>query len=176
VGISDASSGLLRAPEPLNDTHDLSGFNSGEASLDDWLRRRARANQASGVSRTYVLAEGERVIGYHSLAAGAITVGDAPGRIRRNMPDPIPMAVLGRLAIDRDRQGKGLGHALLRDALLRTYQAAEAIGIRGLLVHALSPAAKRFYLSCGFSESPAHPMTLMITLSDARDALRELTD
>jgi GNAT superfamily N-acetyltransferase len=86
------------------------------------------------------------------------------------MPDPIPMAVLGRLAVDRAWQGQGPGRLLLRDAVLRTHQAAETIGIRGLLVHALSPAAKRFYEMRGFRESPANPMTLMVTLADIRAA------
>ena len=100
-GIGDPEIAALAPPELLVDRHDLTVFASGEATLDDWLRRRARANQLSGASRTYVLAQAGRVIGYYSLAAGAITVTEAPGRLRRNMPDPIPMTVLGRLAIDQ---------------------------------------------------------------------------
>ena len=157
----------LGPPQPLAAEHDFSTFDCGEPALDDWLRRHAMPNQISRVSRSYVLVGEGRVIGYYTLAAGAIAVTEAPGRVRRNMPDPIPMAVLGRLAIDRGWQGRGLGHLLLRDAVLRTLQAAETIGIRGLLVHALSPAAKRFYESRGFRESPANPMTLMVTLADA---------
>jgi GNAT superfamily N-acetyltransferase len=107
------------------------------------------------------------VAGYYSLASGAITLSEAPGRVRRNMSDPIPMAVLGRLAIDGSYQNRGLGALLLRDAILRTMQAAEIIGVRGLLVHALSPAAKRFYERHGFKESPADPMTLVLALKDA---------
>lgn len=172
MGLSGADINALRAPELLTATHELAAFACGEPMLNDWLRRRALANQISGVSRSYVLLlGGERVIGYYSLAAGAIAVIDAPGRVRRNMPDPIPMAVLGRLAIDQAWQGKGLGHLLLRDAVLRTRQAAAMIGIRGLLVHALSPAAKRFYESRGFRESPANPMTLLVTLADAITAI-----
>jgi GNAT superfamily N-acetyltransferase len=109
------------------------------------------------------------MLAHHYLEA--IAIAEAPGRVRRNMPDPIPMAVLGRLAIDQAWQGRGLGRLLLRDAILRTRQAAETIGIRGLLVHALSPAAKRFYESSGFRESPANPMTLMVTLPDAIAAI-----
>jgi GNAT superfamily N-acetyltransferase len=155
-------------PEPLTAGHDLSAFACGEPTLDEWLRRRALVNHLSGVSRSYVLrGENNRVIGYYTLAAGAIAISEAPGRVRRNMPDPIPMAVLGRLAIDQGWQGRGLGLLLLRDAVLRTRQAADTIGIRGLLVHALSPAAKRFYEGLGFRESPANPMTLMVTLADA---------
>lgn len=158
----------LNRPEPLADHHDLGTFVSGELALDDWLRRRARANQASGASRTYVLCQGERVIGYYSLASGGIAITEAPSRLRRNMPDPIPMTVLGRLAIDQSQQNHGLGKTLLRDAILRTMQAAEIIGVRGLLVHALSPAAKRFYEKNGFLESPAEPMTLVLALKDAK--------
>jgi len=160
----------LNAPEPLADQHDLGAFNSGEPTLDDWLRRRARANQLSGASRTYVVAHGQVVVGYYSLASGAIALIDASPRARRNMPDPIPMTVLGRLAVDAAWQGKRLGRLLLRDAILRTQQAASIIGVRGLLVHVLSPTAKRFYQTSGFRESPNRPMTLVVTLQDARAA------
>ncbi len=101
-------------------------------------------------------------------------VAAAPSRVRRNMPDPIPMTVIGRLAVDRSWHGRGLGRALLRDAVRRTLQAATIIGVRGVrgvLVHALSPAAKRFYERCGFQESPADPMLLLATLADARASL-----
>lgn len=165
------SLGRLRAPAPLDDTHDLGLFDSGEPALDDWLRRRARANQAAGASRTFVVCRDSIVVGYYCLAAGAVAVAAAPGRIRRNMPDPIPMAVLGRLAVDRSLQGQGIGRALLRDAVLRTLQASEALAVRGLLVQALNLEAQRFYLACGFVTSPADPMLLMATLSDVRAAL-----
>ena len=164
--------GTLNPPEPLADQHDLGVFNSGEPTLDDWLRRRARANQLSGASRSYVVARGLVVVGYYSLASGAIVLADAPPRARRNMPDPIPMTVLGRLAVDTAWQGKRLGRLLLRDAILRTQEAAAIIGVRGVLVHALSPAAKRFYESSWFRESPNRPMTLVVTLQDAHAALR----
>jgi len=161
----------IAPPEPLTDRHDLTSFACGESTLDDWLRRRALANQMSGASRTYVLCRGSRVIGYYGLAAGAIAIAEAPSRVRRNMPDPIPMTVLGRLAIDQTAQGKGIGRLLLRDAILRVQQAASIIGIRGLLVHALSPAAKRFYESSGFLESPSSPMTLLLALKDVSAVL-----
>jgi len=160
VGESDHSS--LRAPEPLAAEHDFSLFACGEVSLDDWLRRRARANQASGASRTYVTAQGARVVGYYSLASGGIAVNEAPTRLRRNMPDPIPMTVMGRLGVDQAWQGQRLGALLLRDAIYRTAQAASIIGIRGMLVHALSADAKRFYERWGFREVPGHPMTLVV--------------
>ena len=162
----------LSPPEPLADHHEIEEFNSGEASLDGWLRRRARANQVSGASRTFVVCEGKKVIGYYALASGAVTVETAPGRFRRNMPDPIPVAVLARLAVDHGWQGKGLGRALFRDAARRVAQAADAIGIRGIVVHAISAEAKKFYLALGFDPSPREPMMLMVTLPDARAALQ----
>ena len=161
VGKGDLSS--LGAPEPLTAEHDLSLFACGEVSLDDWPRRRAWANQASGASRTYVTAQGARVVGYYSLASGGIAVSEAPTRLRRNMQDPIPMTLMGRLGVDRAWQGQRLGALLLRDAILRTAQAASIIGIRGLLVHALSTDTKRFYERWGFREAPGHPMTLVVS-------------
>jgi GNAT superfamily N-acetyltransferase len=154
----------LSAPVPLHDGHDLVSFQSGVVSLDDWLKRRARANQAGGASRTYVITTGNRVVGYYCLSSGAIAAVEAPGKLRRNMPDPIPMAVLGRLAIDQNWQGKKIGVALLLDAVLRTAQAAQIVGIRGLLVHAISEAAKAFYEHHGFIPSPSNPMTLVLSI------------
>lgn len=161
----------LSAPVPLADHHELAGFNSGVAELDDWLVKRARSNQASGASRTFVLCEGNRVVGYYALASGAVTQAEAPGKIRRNMLDPIPFAVLGRLAIDTAHQGKGVGRAMVRDAGLRLVQAAEVLGIRGLLVHAISEEAKAFYLALGLTPSPLDPMMLMVTLPDLSAAV-----
>lgn len=132
--------------------------------MDDWLKRRARANQISGASRTYVVAQSGKVIAYYSLASGALALYEAPGSLKRNMPDPIPMAILGRLAVDQSWQGRGLGVALLRDAVERTQAASEILGIRGLLVHALSDQAKAFYEHYGFVASPVRPMTLVMSL------------
>ncbi len=158
-------------PEKLSDKHDLSEFGSGEPVLDDWLRRRAARNERSGASRTYVVCVGKKVAGYYSLSVGAVAHADAPGRVTRNMPDPVPVMVLGRLAVDLSFQGQGLGTGLLRDAVLRTLQAAEIAGIRAMLVHAISDRAKRFYESRGFIPSPVHPLTLMITLAEAERIL-----
>ncbi|MBB2690598.1 UNVERIFIED_ORG: GNAT superfamily N-acetyltransferase [Rhizobium esperanzae] len=160
---------MLSAPALLGEAHDLRLFDSGHDSLDEWLRRRARANQVSGASRTYVVCEDERVVGYYCLSSGALAVAEAPGSIRRNMPDPVPMAVLGRLAIDRDWQGKGIGAALLQDAVLRTGQAAHIMGIRGLLVHAISDGVKAFYEHYGFTATPTNPMTLVLSLKPRED-------
>src|SRR5215813_8030013 len=164
--------GALSAPEKLRRDHDLSSFSSDQPTLDEWLRRRAQANEESGASRTYVVCEGTRVIGYYCLATGAIRQDEATGRVRRNMPDPVPAMVLGRLAVDRAYQGRGIGRGLLRDAVLRTLEAADIAGIRTILVHAISDDAKRFYERHGFSPSILNPMTLMITIADAERALR----
>lgn len=158
----------LSRPEPLSDLHELDDFISGVSSLDEWLRRRARANQVSGASRTFVVADRRKVVGYYALASGAIAVASSVGRFRRNMPDPIPVAVLGRLAVDRAQRGRGLGRALFRDCALRVAHAADTIGIRGIVVHAISDQAKAFYEALGFDASPAEPMTLMVTLADIR--------
>jgi GNAT superfamily N-acetyltransferase len=159
---------MLRAPELLTAAHDVGRFDSGVASLDDWLRRRAMQNQASGASRAFVACDDDRIAGYYALAVSAVAPAAASGRFRRNMPDPVPVAVLGRLAIDKAYQSKGLGRALFRDAALRVQAAADAIGIRGLLVHAISRDAKAFYVALGLVESPLDPMTLMVTLADLR--------
>ncbi|MEA3014308.1 MAG: hypothetical protein QOD42_2853 [Sphingomonadales bacterium] len=161
----------LAAPAPLSDNHNLETFNSGVASLDDWLKKRARANQAGGASRTYLVTDGDEVAAYYSLASGSVSAVEAPGRVRRNMPDPVPVVVLGRLAVDRRFQGKGLGRALVRDAAKRVLSAGEMIGIRALLVHAVSDEAKAFYEALGFLQSPSHSMTLMIPLQDLRSNL-----
>jgi GNAT superfamily N-acetyltransferase len=163
----------IAAPEHLDSSHDLSMFDSGVSALDDWLKRRALANEDTGASRTYVVSAERRVIGYYALATGAVALRTATGRARRNMPEPIPVMVLGRLAIDVQHQGRGLGRALLRDAILRTLQAAAIGGIRAIVVHAISEDARRFYERCGFISSPLEPLTLMITVADAERALSE---
>lgn len=163
---------MTTRPEPLTPRHDLEPFRSGVPSLDAWLRQRASHNERERASRTYVLCEGEgRVIAYYSLAVGSVPSAEVPGRVRRNMPDPIPVMVLGRLAVDEGWQGRGLGGDLLRDALLRTLGAAEIAGIRAMLVHAISPEAKRFYERFGFRECPERPMTLVTALRDAQAML-----
>lgn len=162
---------MIRAPSLLAAEHDVALFQSGESALDDWLKRRALTNQTSGASRSYVITDERRVIGYYALAAGAVTATEAPGNVRRNMPEPIPVMVLGRLAVDQEWQGQGLGLDLLRDAILRTLQAAEIAGIRALLVHALHEQAARFYAHAGFRPSPIRPLTYFLTLADAQKTL-----
>ncbi|QPC95600.1 GNAT family N-acetyltransferase [Mesorhizobium sp. INR15] len=161
----------VAAPEPLTAHHDIQSFMSGVESLDHWLKHRALKNQTTGASRTFVACDGRRGLAYYALASSAITVDAAPGRFRRNMPDPIPVVILGRLAVDQSRQGSGFGRALVRDAGLRVIQAADTIGIRGMIVHALSEEAKAFYMRTGFEPSPLDPMTLMVTLADLKASL-----
>lgn len=155
---------MIAAPVPLAASHDISAFSSGTPVLDDWLRKRALANQGSGASRTYVIADGAKVVGYYALAAGSVAAAEATGKVRRNMPDPVPVMILARLAIDTAWQGKGLGSDLLRDAVLRTMQAAEIAGIRALLVHALDERAAKFYERAGFTVSPVRALTYFLVL------------
>jgi len=162
----------LFAPELLTTLHELHAFDSGEPSLNDWLKQRALRNQANNASRTFVVCtERHRVVGYYALAASAVVNAQAPGHFRRSMPDPIPVVVLGRLAVDLSQQGKGLGRALMQDAARRVINAADTIGIRGMLVHALSEKARAFYEKLGFNPSPLNPLTLMISLGDLRASL-----
>jgi len=134
--------------------------------LDDWLKRRVLCNQASGSTKTCVACHGDRVVAFYALASSAVATSAAPTRFRRNMPDPIPLVVLARLAVDRGHQVRGAGRALVRDTGKRVLYAAAAIGIRGLIVHALNDEAKAFYEALGFDPSPLDPMTLLITLTD----------
>ena len=161
----------IKPPEKLSVTHDLLSFDSGEPVLDDWLRRRALHNEASGASRTYVVCVRKTVVGYYTLAVGAVAHAEAPGRMKRNMPDPLPVMVIGRLAVDKNVQRHGIGKGLLRDAVLRTVQAAKIAGIRAILVHAISEPAKHFYEGCGFTASPIDPLTVMLTVAEAEKIL-----
>lgn len=163
---------MIGAPESLTAEHIVGDFDSGVPSLDDWLRRRALRNQASGASRTFVVCDAEKVVAYYALASSAVAPDATPGRFRRNMSDPIPVVVLARLAIARDQQGRGLGRALFQDAAKRVIHAADTIGIRGLLVHAISEEAKAFYVRLGLDPSPLEPMTLMTTVADLAATLR----
>ena len=155
----------LHAPQPLTADHQTDAFKCGETSLDEWLKRRALLNQASGASRTFVvLDDNHTVMGYYALAAGAVHHQDATRSIRQNMPDPLPVMVLARLAVDLRAQGIQLGAGLLRDAVERSLAVAQNAGVRALLVHALHDRAKQFYLYFGFQASPVHPLTLMLRL------------
>lgn len=155
------------APTPLTAAHHVADFECGAATLDYWLKHRALRNEGRGASRTYVICtDDKQVIAYYCLATGSAVNEHAPGRLRRNMPDPIPVMILGRLAVDMAWQNRGLGKALLRDAILRTLQVSEIVGVKALLVHALSDAAVRFYESNGFYPSPMHARTLFLPLAE----------
>jgi GNAT superfamily N-acetyltransferase len=159
---------IYTAPIHLTGEHDTESFDCGEVSLNRWLRERALDSEVNGAARTYVVCLENKVVGYYCLSTGSIIRATAPGKIRRNMPDPIPVLVLGRLAVDLNHQGKGIGKALIKDAVLRTLQASEIAGIRAILVHALDEKVKQFYEQCGFVPSPIYPLTLMLTLADAK--------
>jgi len=163
----------VSAPEPLAAHHALEQFDWGAASLNDWLRKRALRNQASGASRTFVVCDDDRVIAYSALSSSAVALDSATGRLRQNMPDPVPVVVLGRLAVDVGFQGRGLGRGLIQDAGRRVLQAADEIGIRGGIMHAIDDNAKPFYQRLGFDVSPLdpNPMTLMINLADLKASL-----
>lgn len=157
--------GEIGAPSLLQSEHNLAQFNSGNETLDEWLKKRALKNQTSGASKTFVICDGSHdVIGYYALATGSLERVAAPGNFARGMPEPIPVIVLARLAMDQRYQGQQLGGFLLKDALQRTLNVSSQVGIRGLLVHAISEEAKKFYLRYGFVESPFEPMTLMISM------------
>ncbi len=159
------SAAVLGPPVPISAHHDSSGLACRHESLSQWLRRRASANVLSGATRTYVVcADGRNVIGYYALAAGSIAIESAPPRLRRNMPDPLPVIVLGRLAVHENWSGRGIGSGLLKDAVLRALQAAEIVGACALLCHAIDDEAKAFYLEHGFVESPTQPQTMMLGL------------
>jgi predicted N-acetyltransferase YhbS len=164
----------ITPPERLNAAHRLAQFSCGEPSLDHWLRNRALQNEKSGVSRIYVVCNSGCVVGYYALAAGAVAHTEAITRVKRNSLDPVPVILIGRLAIDTHFQGRGIGADLLRDAVLRTLQAAEIAGIRAILVNAISASAKGFYERFGFIASPANPQTLMITVTEAARAFAQL--
>lgn len=168
----------MSAPEVTPPTlialkHELAAFECGEPSLDEWLKKRALKNNAVGASRCFVVCIGDSVVGYYCLSAGAVSHSVAPKAMRRNMPDPLPVILLGRLAVDRRHHNKGIGQALLRDAMLRAVNAAGVAGVFAIMVHAISDSAKQFYLSRGFVESPLQPMTLIMTLETVRSILAE---
>ncbi|MBL4867531.1 MAG: GNAT family N-acetyltransferase [Pseudomonadales bacterium] len=156
--------GKITSPTLLNSKHDIKQFNSGTPSLDEWLAKRALKNQGVGASKTFVVCENNRVAGYYALATGSVERLTAPGSISRNMPEPIPVIVLGRLAVDSQYQGRRLGASLLKDAMLRTLSITQNVGVRCLLVHAISDEAKKFYLNYGFQVSPIEPMTLFLSV------------
>ena len=158
-------------PRPIERDDDLAGFGSGEPALDDYLHRRAWANHVAGASRCYVTCRDGRVVGYYALASGSVYRREVPGKVRRNMPDPVPVILLTRLAVDAAEQGRGLGGNLLRDAIARAVAAADVIGVRALVVHALGDSARQFYLRHDFEPSLTDPLHLFLLMQDARAAI-----
>lgn len=155
----------LSAPQPLQTDHQIHAFTCGEPILDEWLKRRALSNHVSGASRTFVVVNDRRqVVGYYALAAGAVAHRNALRAVRQNMPDPVPVMVLARLAIDIQAQGIKLGGALLQDAVKRCVHVSENTGVRAILVHALNDRARQFYEYYGFKAAVTDPMTLMLRL------------
>ena len=141
--------GCFSSPVPLDSEHQTAEFECGADSLNEWLNRRALKNEYHGGSRTYVVCEGNRIVGYYALAAGSITRKEAPGQIKRNMPDPIPALILGHLAVDLQWQRQGIGPGLLRDAIARSINVSKKIGTRVLIVHAINGKAEAFYRKYG---------------------------
>lgn len=158
--------------EKLKREHDTSTFHSGEDSLDRFLDRFAFTNQQAGASTSYVALLENRVVGFYSLAVGQVVYDDAPERLSKGLArHPVPIMLLARLAVDLNWQGKGLGAGLLKDALLRTLQAADIVGIRAIVGHAKHDEARRFYEHFGFFASPTDPYHLFRLLKDIRAML-----
>ncbi len=161
---SEGARPLLTAPAPLAKDHDLAAFDCGEPVLNDWLRHRARANEGR-FSRTYVVCVGAVVVAYYCISAGSIERAAAPGKVKRNAPETIPVSIIGRLAVDRGYAGKGLGADLVADALQRIAVASQSIGLGAVLVHAKDDDAKRFYLNCAeFIEYPDDSRILFLPI------------
>lgn len=162
----------LSPPEPIAAEHDLSRFDSGQPALDQWLKERALRSEGLS-ARTYVVRTGSTVVGYYCLATGAVARSAAPKRTARNMPDPLPVMLLGRLAVDRAFQSAGLGRGLLRDGMARTLSVASTAGVRALLVHAIDDTAAAFYRRYGFQASPMNPNTLLLPTETIQTALSD---
>ena len=161
MGISES----LTSTKKLNDIHQTDVFRCEEPELTSCLQNLYFSNQYSGASRCFVVAnQKQEVVGYYALATGSVLRESAPGQIRRNMPDPIPVVILGRLAVDERWTGHGIGSGLLRDALLRTARLAHDVGIRAMLCHTMSEPSKQFYLKQGFLESELDGTTLLYPL------------
>ncbi|HTU92224.1 MAG TPA: GNAT family N-acetyltransferase [Gemmataceae bacterium] len=157
----------IARPVPLDQQHDLTAFDCGSSALNDYLAKYAWASHRGQAARTYVAARGNRVAGYYTLTAGSVRRDDTPLRVAKGLGNyPVPIILLARLAVDRSEQGKGLGAALLKDAILRAAQAAEIVGCRALLVHAKDQAARTFYRKFGFESSPVNELHLYLLMKD----------
>lgn len=160
-------------PRPIEASDRTADLDSGEESLDRYLASRALTNHLADLARCYVCidADTDAVLGYYTLSAVAVEHADLPGKVRRNAPNPVPAVLMGRLAVDASAQGIGLGRFLVRDAILSTLAAADRVGVRMLLVHAIDDRAAGFYEKLGFKRSPTDPLHLFVLLADARRSL-----
>ena len=163
--------GKISKPAALKPGHDVAAFDCGREPINAWLKTRAKKAGNGDTARTYVVCHGRRVIGFYALAAGAVERAAAPGALRRNSPDPIPVIILAMFGVDRAEQGRGLGQDLLSDAIKRALQAARIIGARALLIHALDAAAAKYYRERGFAQLGAEGETFFVAMRELREAL-----
>ncbi|MDE0207674.1 MAG: GNAT family N-acetyltransferase [Candidatus Tectomicrobia bacterium] len=164
----------ITAPQPLNPDHDISQFDSGVSDLDDWLRDVARFNEVTGGSRTYVICDGNRVIGFYSLAAGSVERERLPSRVMRSMPEPVPVVLLGQLGVDLNYRSLGFGHHLMIDAARRVLETARQVGVRAVIVQALDERAMRFYTRFGFRQfSNQEPLMLVLPVKKLQAIFNE---
>jgi predicted N-acetyltransferase YhbS len=158
----------ITTPEPISPNHNFANFTCGKPVLDDWLIKKALKNQTDGSSRTFIVMDSDldQVVGYYCLSTGSVSHELAPGNVRRNMPDPIPIILLGRLAVHVDYVNQGIGRGLMKDCYKRAASVAEQVGVRALIVHALDDESRHYYLNLGFTESTIQERTLMIRMKD----------
>ena len=161
---------LFDPPTAILPEHDCSTFSCGHAALDDWLRRQALGNEGK-TARTFVVTQGSRVVGYYCLSAGSERRASMPKKIRQGLPDPTPLILIGRLAVDRAFQGRNLGAGLLKDALTRALAASKTVGTRAILVHAIDQPAAAFYARFGFVEFPSESRTLFLSIETIAGAV-----
>jgi len=155
-----------KGPELLDDTHEVDEFDCSDGALNDWLRGRASRNQREGSSRTWVVADGSRVVAFYASSTAVVARTEAIKGAARNQPDPLPAMLLGRLAVDSEHQGQGLAAALLKHFLLKALEVSQITGIRPVLVHARNDQAASFYRHYGFEPSPIDDLTPMLLIKD----------
>jgi GNAT superfamily N-acetyltransferase len=166
---------VLTPPHPITDEHNVAGFACGRPALDDWLRTRAKRSHHHGNAKTQVVVDTEagRVIAFYSLAPGSAVRDQLVRKLRDNAPDPVPMILLARLAVDTAYTGRGIGPHLLLDAFRRCVAAADQIGGRGVMTHAKDEEAARFYLRWKFQRMPSNPLLLVMPIEVVRASLVE---
>ena len=163
----------LNPPIAIRNDHNTMYFDCGVETLNKYLQKYALQSHNSGSARTYVTTSKQRVEGYYSLAYGSVSHAEATNRVIKGLSKhPIPIMLIARLAVDKNEQGRGVGQELLKDALLRTLQAAEIGGLRAVLVHAKDQVAKNFYLKHGFEASPIDQLHLFLLMKDLRHTLK----